>query len=370
MTRDVTVVTGSRAEWGLLRPVARAIANHPGLSLRLVVAGSHLVSGTDADVDLPIDARVPMQEPGQTGRLADARAMGRGVIGFAEVFAASATSVLASPAAPDFVVVLGDRIEAFAAASAASLVGVRVAHLHGGDRAEGVADEAMRHAITKLSHLHLAATEESAQRVRRLGEPEAAVFCVGSPAIDGLCGIEPLAGGPAVVVLQHPVGRSDAEERRRMELTLAATDDLAREGGRVVLCPNLDAGREGVLAAIRARVPPAEVVAHLPRERFVAMLRGARVLVGNSSAGLIEAAACGCAAVDVGPRQGGREKPAHAVHAEHDEEDLRFAIAAALAFDFAGFAHPYGDGHTGERVAALLAERPLAEVPLAKRNTF
>ena len=357
MTRTVAVVTGTRADWGLLRTVARAVGAHPALRLRLVVTGTHLISGSDADVDLPVAARVPMQAAGEVGRHADAAALGRGVAGLADAFASLG---------PGFVVVLGDRIEAFAAASAASIMGVRVAHLHGGDRAEGVADEAMRHAITKLAHLHLPATEESRRRVLGLGEHEATVVNVGSPAIDGLADVPPAPGGPEVLVLQHPVGEPDAEERRRMEATLAATAGRPR----LVLHPNHDPGRGGVLAAIEAGVDPAEVVAHLPRWAFVGLLKAARLIVGNSSAGLIEAAACRTAAVDVGPRQGGRERPAHAQHAGHGEAEVRAAMARAEAFAFDGFTHPYGDGRTGERVAGLLATIDPAAAPLRKRNAF
>ena len=357
MSRVVAVVTGTRADWGLLRPVARAVRAHPGLRLRLVVTGTHLTTGTDAEVDPPVAARVPMQEPGRTGRHADAVALGRGVAGLADAF---------ERLGPAFVVVLGDRVEALAAASAASVMGVRVAHLHGGDRAEGVADEAMRHAITKLAHLHLTATEESRRRVLGLGEAEASVWGVGSPAIDGLAAVPAAAEGPEVVVLQHPVGAPDAEERRRMEATLAATAGRPR----VVLHPNLDPGRGGVLAAIEAGVDPGQVRVHLPRDAFVGLLKRARLIVGNSSAGLIEAAACRCAAVDIGPRQGGRERPAHAQHAGHDEAEIRAAMARARDFDFEGFAHPYGDGRAGERVAGLLATIDLDRVPLRKRNAF
>src|SRR5881394_2962134 len=171
-SRTVAVVTGSRAEFGLLRPVMKAIAGHPALNLRVIVTGSHLLSPAetinDVKADFAIDATVAMQsivngqasEP-PSGRLSDSASLGRGISGLAEVF---------SRLSPDVVVVLGDRIEAFAAAAAASVGGIRVAHIHGGDRAEGIADEAMRHAITKLAHLHLAATELSARRIVLMGE--------------------------------------------------------------------------------------------------------------------------------------------------------------------------------------------------------
>jgi len=153
--RRVMVVTGSRAEFGLLEPVMHAVRGHAALDLVVVVAGSHLVAPglTWRDVEaagFAIVARVPMQAEGVSGRLADAAAVGRGVSGLARVYETER---------PEWVVVLGDRIEAFAAAAAASIAGIAVAHLHGGDRAEGIADEALRHAITKLAHLHLAATD-------------------------------------------------------------------------------------------------------------------------------------------------------------------------------------------------------------------
>ncbi|MBT8486063.1 MAG: UDP-N-acetylglucosamine 2-epimerase, partial [Phycisphaerae bacterium] len=147
--KRIAVVTGSRADFGLLRPVIAAIAAEPELELRLVVTGTHLLppSFTHETVSAQFDVatRIPMQVAGEVGRDADAAALGRGVSQLAQEFAESH---------PDVVLVLGDRIEAFAAAAAAAVGGRHVGHIHGGDRAEGVADDAMRHAITKLAHLH------------------------------------------------------------------------------------------------------------------------------------------------------------------------------------------------------------------------
>lgn len=167
----IAVVTGSRAEFGLLEPVIRACMARADLSVLVVVAGSHLAGPAETwrDVEragFEIAARVPMQESGRSGAAPDALALGRGVEGFARVF---------EEFRPRWTVVLGDRIEAFSAASAACVGRWAVAHIHGGDRAEGIADEALRHAITKLAHLHLCASEESARRVLRMGEPAATV---------------------------------------------------------------------------------------------------------------------------------------------------------------------------------------------------
>ncbi|MFP4145603.1 MAG: UDP-N-acetylglucosamine 2-epimerase [Phycisphaeraceae bacterium] len=351
-------MTGTRAEFGLLAPVMRAIEARPSLTLRVVAAGMHLAAGSESDITdagFSVDARVPMQQPGATGRAADVGALGRGVSGFGEAMA---------KLDPDVVLVLGDRIEALAAGLAASVGGFRLAHIHGGDRAEGVADEAMRHAISKLAHLHFPATAESRDRLIRLGEDERRVFCVGSPAADALDGVESAADAPELIVMQHPIGAEPEQERTWMAATLAATANR----DRLVLMPNHDPGREGIVAAIEAADAP--VADHLPRPRFLGLLKGARAIVGNSSAGLIEAAVLGTPCVSIGPRQGGRERPAGVIDADYGEKSVREAVAAALELDTANLTHPYGDGHAGERIASLLAELDLAAAPLRKRNSY
>ncbi len=359
--RTIAVVTGTRAEYGLLAPVMHAIDAHPQLHLQCVVAGMHLVTDTHRDIAFPIAAKVRMQKiaPGsqgiRVGRHHDAVATGRGISVFAEAF---------TQLDPDVVLVLGDRIEAFAAASAASIAGLRVAHLHGGDRAEGVADEAMRHAISKLSHLHFPATAQSKKRLVRLGEPPEWIFNHGSPAVDGLRAIDPTETSGGVIVMHHPVGDDDDTERRRMRDILLATARFPR----LVLAPNHDPGRDGIMQALRdAEV---DVVDHLPRPDFVARLKAARLIVGNSSAGLIEAAVCKTAAVNIGNRQAGRECPNSVVSCPHHEPDVAGAINRALQLDPVTFRHPYGRGDTGLRIAQTLATIALDRVPIRKRNAY
>lgn len=378
----VALVTGTRAEFGLLRPVGLAIAARPDLELAVVAAGAHLISPAltfhEVKQSFNIADVVPMQIAGKTGRAEDAEALGRGIGRFTRAF---------EKLRPDWVLVLGDRIEAFAAAAAASVAGYAVAHVHGGDRAEGVADEAMRHAITKLAHLHLAATEQSAERIVRMGEAKERVQVVGSPAIDGLAREAELSdeglaeclgearpqGGswhPTAVLLLHPIGRpSEVEEAAAAEVLEGLN------GERVIaLHPNHDPGREGVLRAIEGTGVP--VVSHLPREKFVGLLKHLAktkgVLVGNSSAGLIEAAALRVPVVDIGSRQGGRERCGNAVHVEHERAgEVRGAVAKARELDLSRLAHPYGDGHAGERIAAVLAGvSPHQPGMLRKRNAY
>jgi UDP-hydrolysing UDP-N-acetyl-D-glucosamine 2-epimerase len=355
-TRTIAVVTGSRAEFGLLEPVMRAIEARRGLRLRVVVAGLHLARGTwrgVRDAGFGIDARVRMQRAGESGRAADVAALGRGIAGFGRAF---------ERMRPDCVVVLGDRIEVLAAASAASVGGVRVAHLHGGDRAEGVADEAMRHAVSKLAHLHFAATSLSRKRLVRMGEDPERVFNVGSPAADGLRDVVAADDAPDVIVLQHPVGATDANEARWMRATLKAT----RDQRRLLMAPNGDPGCAGVRRALRG----IDTVEHLPRARWLSLLAGAKVIVGNSSAGLIEAAVLRTPSVNIGPRQNGREKPANVIDCDYGERAVRSAIKRAMKLDLRRMRHPYGDGRAGQRVAELLAGIDLRSVGLRKRNAY
>jgi UDP-hydrolysing UDP-N-acetyl-D-glucosamine 2-epimerase len=369
VTRRVAIVTGTRAEFGLLRSTIHAVAAHPELECLVVAGGAHLLppARTIDEVrrSLPpgatLVAEVPMQAPGRVGRDEDAAALGRGVSGFAEVFAGLD---------PVAVVVLGDRIEALAAASAASVGGRRVVHLHGGDRAEGVADEAMRHAITALSHLHLAATEESGARLRRMGEDPATVHVVGSPAVDGLAAIGPLddadfeaLGSPRTIVLQHGAGLDAPAEAAWIDAALTAA---VEHGPTLVLSPNADPGSDVVLDHIDAAAATSDRIVrldHLPREVFVGLLRRIDAIVGNSSAGLIEGAIVGCPAINLGPRQGGRERPASVTDIEApDAEVIIRAIDHATTVSRT-IGHPYGIPGVGERIADLIARLDTTRPP-------
>ncbi|MBN8644475.1 MAG: UDP-N-acetylglucosamine 2-epimerase (hydrolyzing) [Planctomycetes bacterium] len=376
--RKVAVVTGTRAEFGLLEPVMRAVDAHPALELSVIVAGAHFLPPAETWREVEsrwghrVGGEVPMQQSGHLGRFHDAIALSHGVSGMAQVF---------EEVAPHWVVVLGDRVEALAGAASAAIGGVAVAHLHGGDRAEGVADESIRHAISKLAHLHLAATAQSAERLRRMGEDDRRVHMVGSPAIDTLGAVRPaddalweLVGRPTVLLLYHPIGDSDESERRR-----AAEIGAALAGERVLwLMPNHDPGRDGVLmgCADASVVQRWTRFDHLPRERFLSvaarLAAEGGVIVGNSSAGLIECAALRLPCVDVGERQAGRERPGTVVHTSGGSEvEIRAAAAQARLIDSSRCAHPYGDGTCGVRSAELFASiDPLDRGLLRKRNAY
>ena len=366
--RVICAVTGSRAEYGLLRPVMRAIADDPALDLRVVVAGAHLLPPAatvdEVTADFDVAGIIPMQQPGAWSRQAEAAALGRGVSGFADWLGRHQV---------DVAVVLGDRIEAFAAAAAAAVAGIRVAHLHGGDRAEGIADEALRHAITKLAHIHLPATEGSARRIAAMGEDPKRIHVVGSPAIDGLAGVPPLPkadyeelGRPEIIFILHPSGLPAARERDHACELLR----VCRRAGRVLaLHPNHDPGREAIVGAITQSDCPHR--AHLTRDTFIGLLDRVRLLVGNSSAGLIECAARGVRCINVGTRQAGREMPDNVIDVPRwGPGRLEAAISRGLTGPPGRVDHPYGDGRAGRRTAGLLASFEPGEHPLTKLNAY
>jgi len=350
--RIIAVVTGSRADYGLLEPVMCAIDAHTKLSLRVIATGLHLVQRTDSDIIFPVAAQVAMQKRSTTGFGTDVEAVARGVAGFGRIFAKMK---------PDFVLVLGDRIEVFAAATAANLGGHHLAHIHGGDRAEGVADEAIRHAVTKLAHLHLPATATSRRRIIRMGENPDYVFNVGSPSIDGLANITPANNGPQIILVQHPVGASNAQERQWAQQTLAVVRSLKMS--IFIGSPNHDPGSEGTRRGLGLKVGQGR----LPRREFAGALAGAGIIVGNSSAGLIEAASLRIACVNIGPRQNGREKCANVIDCNYGQTAVRRALLCARKLDLRRMRHPYGNGQASCKMANLLAT---ITPPWRKQNMY
>lgn len=371
--RRIAVITGTRAEYGLLRTTIRAIQLHPRLQLQLVATGMHLVRKFGSTVrqieadGFPISARVPMQR-GTDDALDQAEGLARGVRGIARFL---------QEAGSDIVLVLGDRIEAMAGALAGVTTGRIVAHVHGGDVAPGDLDDALRHAITKLAHVHLAATRASMRRVLRMGERKEHVFLVGAPGLDELASFSLERARPhqrtgTALIVQHPCGRSAEIETRVTRHVLAAVE--RQELRCLIVYPNSDRGHAGVITAIQehaARSRPGEVSVFrsLPREEFARCLITSDVLVGNSSSGIIEAPFVGTPSVNVGARQTGREPGGPSViHADENLKSISDALARALRTRIRRAARSaYGDGQAGRRIADILAEIELSDDLRRKR---
>jgi GDP/UDP-N,N'-diacetylbacillosamine 2-epimerase (hydrolysing) len=364
--RRICFVTGTRAEFGLMRSTLHAIAQHPALQLQLVVTGMHLDRAHGRSIDAirrdgwRVDATVPWARAATPS--ASARSMGLATAGLASAFQRLGS---------DVVLVAGDRVEAFAAAAAAHVSGLAVAHVHGGDRALGQVDDSLRHAITKLAHVHFPATAASARRIARLGEDVRRVHRVGAPGIDGIAAAaspwaDVASAFPGLVVRRyallvlHPTTPDESAEAdaagRVLRSTLATGFDRV-----VVIAPNNDPGAAGILRrwdAIAPGDPRVTVRRDAPRALFLGLMRDAAAIVGNSSSGIIEAASFGTPVVDVGPRQAGRERSGNVVNVPLQARAIRGALAGlwrgGRPARWRG-RNVYGGDGAGERIARMLA---------------
>jgi UDP-N-acetylglucosamine 2-epimerase (non-hydrolysing)/GDP/UDP-N,N'-diacetylbacillosamine 2-epimerase (hydrolysing) len=383
MRRRVCVVTGTRAEYGILRPVMKRIAASSRLDLQVAAAGMHLAREFGFTVNdiiadgFEIGARVPMLPANDTAA-AMAESVGKGVVGFIHAFEELGSEI---------VVVLGDRIEAYAAATAAALSGRVLAHIHGGDRAEAGFDDFMRHAITKLAHLHFAATEGSAKRIRRLGERSDRIFVTGAPGLDeirpsklpsatatkkrhGFAAREVL-----ILVVQHSISTHPETAADEMNETLAALEELSLS--TAVVYPNSDAGGRAIIGAIEAfgERPWLRTFRSLPRTDFLAMMKAASAMAGNSSSGIIEAASFHLPVVNIGRRQAGRERSGNTVDVAPNACKISAALRGAI-FDEAvrerlsSVANVYGDGRASGRIVSVLEKLVVDRDLLVKQMTY
>ncbi len=362
----VCVVTGSRADYSLLLQPMRTIAAHPGLTLQVAVTGMHLSERHDhtggvvqAD-GFDVDARVPSLQPGDDA-VSVTRSLGQGVTGFAEAFARLD---------PELLVVLGDRYEILAAVQAALVARIPVAHLCGGDVTEGAFDESIRHAITKMSHVHLVSNADSGRRVRQMGEDPAHIHVVGSPGIDQLEAADPLgrdelfeAIGLAprphnLSVTYQPVTLDPRDGRELLGQLLAALDALGPDVGLVFTGANADPGGGGLDDAVRQFAdtrPHAVYRTSLGPTLYPNLLRHVDAVVGNSSSGLYEAPSFGIPTVNIGDRQKGRLRAQSVIDVADDAQAITAAIRRALAMDASGVTNPYGDGRASGRIVDVIA---------------
>jgi UDP-hydrolysing UDP-N-acetyl-D-glucosamine 2-epimerase len=368
--RRVAVVTGTRADYGLLRPTIARLHEDRRFELQLVVTAMHLdprYGDTVREIEFPIAAQLPA--------------------GPDDSFNARMSTVIAAfggalaDLRPDVLLVLGDRWEILAAALAATGLAIPIAHIHGGELSEGSLDDAMRHSITKLSHLHFAAARPYAERVVQLGEDPSRVYVAGAAALESIATLplldrEALAAqlgieleSPLASLTFHPASLAAAgagDDARELAL---AIEDVFESGTVVVSLPNDDPGSHAVRAELQAlagRRPNVAVFESLGQLRYLSLLRNADVVVGNSSSGVLEAPSFGVPVVNVGDRQRGRLMAANVVHAEPRRAEVAAALRAALDPAFrrsvAELDNPYGEGRTSQIVVDALAAAPLAEL--------
>ena len=371
MKRKVLVITGTRAEYGLLRSTMDAIRASRKLELKILVTGMHTLRQygfTKKEIEndgYQIDCVVFVKE-------------GSSMLG-ALVQELEGIAAYCVQSRPDCVLVLGDRDEPLAAAIVATHLGIPLAHLHGGDATGARIDEQNRAAITAMAQLHFPATDRSAARVRRLGADPECVFRVGTPALDGLkrrakrkdlakkLGLDEKR--PWLTLLMHPNPLSRVKPERQIAPALAALTRFS-ECEKVIVYPNSDTGSEVFIRRIKKmRGEHCHIFKSVPRALYLDLVRESDALVGNSSAGLIETPSLGTSSVNIGERQAGRERGESVIDVPYDAGRIAAAIQKAVALKRSHrgpFSSPYGRPGAGKRIVRIL-ERELNNRRIDKR---
>lgn len=365
----VAVITGSRAEYGLLFPLMKLLRADDFFRLQTVVTGMHLspefgLTYKEIEADgFEIERKIEMLLSGDSDA-AITKSIGLGMIGFADAF---------EQLKPNLIVLLGDRFETFAAATAGYLAKIPIAHLHGGETTEGATDEALRHAITKMSHLHFTSAEEYRNRVIQLGESPERVFNVGAIGLDNIKSLELLSreelsnqlghdfNKATVLVTYHPVTLEKNTAEAQIAELLHALDKFP-DLKIIFTLPNADADGRIIIKKIEEYVQAnenrAKSFTSLGQLRYLSVLQFVKAAIGNSSSGILEVPSFKIPTINIGDRQTGRIKPESVIDAANDKKSIIEAVKRALSKDFQAIcektSNPYGDGQAANRILQIL----------------
>lgn len=373
MTRKICIVTGTRADFGLLTWLMKEIKNEPSMTLQVIATGMHLSPDfglTYQEIEnsgFNISAKIEMLLSGDTSTSV-IKSMGLGLVGFADTY---------EQLKPDIIVVLGDRFEIFAAATAALIAGIPVAHLHGGEKSEGAFDESLRHSISKMSHLHFVATAEYQKRVIQLGEQPENVFLVGGLGVDAIKHITLLKreefeesinfklARKNLLVTFHPVTLDGNCSGQQVSELLAALDDLVDTNLIFTMCNADTGGREinKILEAFVVTHPNSRLYPSLGQLRYLSCMKYVDGIIGNSSSGLTEAPSMGIGTINIGDRQKGRLSASSVINCKPTLESIRDAINRlydpVFQSSLVNTINPYGNGGAAEKIVQVLKSHRL-----------
>ncbi len=371
--KKICFVTGTRADYGIMAPLMKSLNENGNVELQIIATNMHLspqygmtvneIISDGLTVNWRVDSLLSGDSPAAT-----VKSMGLTQIGIADAF---------SHLSPDIIVILGDRYEMLAAASAALIFRIPVAHLYGGETTEGAYDDCIRHAITQLSTYHFTSTEQYAQRVKQMGAKAENVYWIGSLGADNISKENFMSrkeleeflgkelGDKYIVATFHPVTTQPGEEERQTKALLNALDYKIKEGWKILFTmPNSDTGGQTVAGIIsnwaNERTDSVIAVASLGRRRFYAAMHNAAAIVGNSSSGLIEAPSFGIPTLNVGDRQKGRAQGPSVINVVPDEKEIVKALDKVLSDEFRSFArtapNPYAKPDTMSTLIEILTK--------------
>lgn len=373
--RKICVVTGSRAEYGLMAPLLHLIQNDADLQLQIIATNMHLspefgLTYREIEEDgFHIDRKVEMLLSGDTAT-ATVKSMGLGMIGMADAY---------RDLSPDLIVILGDRYEMLGAASAALIYRIPVAHISGGDVTQGAYDDAIRHSITKMSHLHFTTTEEYRRRVIQLGEDPKNVFNTGNIAIDNIHHLELLSRHEletslhlalekqVLLITYHPVTLGSDSPTSQIENLLGALDETAPDAQLIFTMPNSDTNglliRQCIARYVQAHPDRASLFVSLGSKRYLSLIPFTSAVIGNSSSGIVEVPSFHIPTVDIGSRQKGRLSAESVIHCDTSRKEIASALKKALSPEFSSFVktckNPYEQSDTARRIFEILKTHPL-----------
>lgn len=364
--RKIAVICSSRATYGYKRKIIGLLTKSAKIDLQLIVTGTHLMenygySVKDIEADgYPISVRLPMTVANDTP-MAWVRALGDQMSNLAQVF---------EQLKPDMVLVTGDRAEMFIAAAAAAYMNIPVAHVQAGD-VSGHIDGVIRHAITKLAHIHFPSCDDSAERVRKLGEEDWRIFVVGAPQLDDIAHGRKMSKGelqkifgfnfnqPVILLIFHPVLAEYKEAEWQMNNIMKAVKEIGEQ--TIIIFPSIDAGNYKIIEVAKkyAKFPFIKTFFNLNRLIFISLMANSTVLLGNSSAGILEAPSLKLAAVNIGNRQRGRMQVENVINVGYNKKDIKKGIQKAMVnkgfkVKLAKCTNPYGDGHSSQRIVRVL----------------
>ena len=381
--RRIIVTTGIRSEYNLLYPIMKAIDEHPDLELNVVVTGAHLTDSygyTAKEIEEDGFRIVERLESLLDANSASSRVKSLAIqlMGLVQTF---------TRLNPDIVMAPFDREEAITVALAGTYLNIPIAHVGGGDRTFGNADDYIRHAVTKLAHIHFAITQKSAKRITGMGEEPWRVHCVGDPGLDKYVLTEyispeelsnrldfDITQKPLLTLIHNPMTSEIDKAKTQMEITMQAITEMGYT--TVVIYPNSDPGGREMIDVIEDYVKESSIIKaykNLSRDKFVTLMRICDVLVGNSSCGILEAPFLKLPVVNIGIRQQEREHAENVIFVPHDREAIVEGVKKALSQEFRQKVkkceNPYGDGKTGPRIAEILSKVEIAPQLLQKKMT-
>ncbi len=380
-TRKILYISGTRADYGLMRETLLNIKRCPELKIEIAATGMHLMPEFGKTINEIKKDGFKVYEMDATYKNDSRESMANFIGEFVQLLSEKIKIIK-----PDMILLLGDRGEMLSGAVVGAYLAIPVVHIHGGDVTSTV-DEFSRHAITKLSHIHLVATKNSAQRIEKMGEDKWRIFVVGAPGLDEILNEKLLSKKeiakkysmnltePILLVIQHPVSAEIENSAKQIKETMEAIKELSLQA--IVVYPNADAGGREIIKVIEkyTKYPFIKIYKNVPRKDYLSLMNIASAMIGNSSSGMIEAPSFHLPMVNIGGREKGRERAANIIDVDYNKKQIKKGIQKAI-YDKNFLAklknckNPYGDGKVGPKIAKILSKIPINKKLLEKKITY